>query len=96
MSERSVTNEPSVSRHEPQPNNMMNNRMNRNSRENTDDCGYHSDYSRSVKPDSDRSNQNTQRSSQPTSNPRSATTTYDIDDEVIDTYQDDGESFDWS
>lgn len=111
FSERSTRNEPGVSRQEvtprdprnepgasgqqPAPRNVINQRMNiDSSRENTDDFGYHSDYSKI--PDSDRSQQNTQRSSQPSYNARASTTNYDMEDEVIETYQDDGESIDWN
>ncbi|VDI82747.1 Hypothetical predicted protein [Mytilus galloprovincialis] len=73
------------------------NTINRQNREDTaDDIGYHSDFSRSIKPDTESNPLSTFRSSQPQSNPRSATTGYGVDDDdVIETYQDDGESIDW-
>lgn len=74
------------------------NTINRQNREDTaDDIGYHSDFSRSIKPDTESNPLSTFRSSQPQSNLRSATTGYSVDDDdVIETYQDDGESIDWN
>lgn len=72
------------------------NNGNRHNREDTgDDFGYHSDFSRGNKPDTDSSHLSTFRSSQLPSNHRSAASN-DADDDAIETYNDDGESIDWN
>lgn len=75
------------------------NNNNRQDHEDTcDDFGYHSDYSKSIKPDTDSNLLSTFRSSHLQSNGTNARslTSYDIYDDAIETYNDDGESIDWN
>jgi hypothetical protein len=80
-------------------NSTNNNNNNRQDGEDTcDDFGYHSDYSKSIKPDTDSNLLSTFRSSHLQSNGTNARslTSYDIYDDAIETYNDDGESIDWN
>lgn len=92
--------ESSHSNYNRQNTNSTNNNNNRHAdREDTcDDFGYHSDYSKSIKPDTESNLLSTFRSSNLQSNGTNARslTSYDVYDDAIETYNDDGESIDWN
>lgn len=91
--------ESSHSNYNRQNTNSTNNNNRHADREDTcDDFGYHSDYSKSIKPDTESNLLSTFRSSNLQSNGTNARslTGYDIYDDAIETYNDDGESIDWN